>query len=347
MTQSSDSFSSTLESPARPAPAQPSSQGLSIALAVAALAASGGLWLYQQHVVRQQEIDVAKVLSAKQEQLVQITTHAAQLDERTRVLERELNTVNTKQTEALTQQAALASMYERLTRDETERALIDVERMLSLVSQQLQLTGDVPGALAALETIEGQLAGANRAELIPVREALVHDIDRLKTLPYVDVVSVSTRLDQMVRNVDTLPLAIDVTPAKPEAKPARSDSRVRDLLSEFWAELSSLVRVREMDKPQALLLSPEQSFVLREHIKLRLLSARNSVQLRHGASFSEDIAAVKVYLRDYFDDEAGTVKHAQTELDRLAKLQLNAQLPTLRESLTAIRNARSAQGDAQ
>jgi uroporphyrin-III C-methyltransferase len=41
-----------------------------------------------------------------------------------------------------------------------------------------------------------------------------------------------------------------------------------------WAELSSLVRVSRIDQPEAVLLTPEQSFFARENLKLRLLNAR-------------------------------------------------------------------------
>jgi uroporphyrin-3 C-methyltransferase len=39
-------------------------------------------------------------------------------------------------------------------------------------------------------------------------------------------------------------------------------------------EARNLVRVSRIDNPEAVLLSPEQTFFLRENLKLKLLNAR-------------------------------------------------------------------------
>ena len=54
-------------------------------------------------------------------------------------------------------------------------------------------------------------------------------------------------------------------------------------------ELRSLVRVSRIEDPDAALLSPEQSFFLRENLKLRLLNARLGLLSRQIESARGDL----------------------------------------------------------
>ncbi|WP_230369756.1 uroporphyrinogen-III C-methyltransferase [Paludibacterium denitrificans] len=68
--------------------------------------------------------------------------------------------------------------------------------------------------------------------------------------------------------------------------------------------LGELVHIRRLDKPEALLLSPEQAFFLRENLKMRLLDARLALIQRDGTTFAADIDAAQRYAQRYFDSNA-------------------------------------------
>jgi uroporphyrin-3 C-methyltransferase len=72
-------------------------------------------------------------------------------------------------------------------------------------------------------------------------------------------------------------------------------------VADISQSLGELVHIRRMDKPEALLLSPEQSFFLRENLKMRLLDARLALLQRDGTTFSADINAAQDYVQRYFD----------------------------------------------
>ena len=59
--------------------------------------------------------------------------------------------------------------------------------MLLVASQQLQLAGNVPSALTALQLADAKLQRLDRPQFVPLRRALSRDMDRLKAVPYVDV----------------------------------------------------------------------------------------------------------------------------------------------------------------
>src|SRR3954467_9694856 len=140
-------------------------------------------------------------------------------------------------TESQSQQLALEALYQDLSRNRDEWQLAEIEQVLAIASQQLQLAGNVRAALLALQLAESRLSRADRPQFVPIRRALARDIDRLKSLPTLDLPGMSMRIDHLAAQVDTLPLDFDErvesnTPAQ-EAMPA--DER------RFWSRLSAEV----------------------------------------------------------------------------------------------------------
>ena len=102
----------------------------------------------------------------------------------------------------------LEEMYRDLSRNADDRLLSEVEQMLVLASQQLQLAGNVRGALAALQAADQRLARAEKLAAAPLRRALAQDMDRLKALPQVDTVGIAVKLDNLIGQCRPLPLLI-------------------------------------------------------------------------------------------------------------------------------------------
>src|SRR5918992_3049481 len=111
--------------------------------------------------------------------------------------------------ESQSQQLALEALYQELSRNRDEWQLAEIEQVLAIASQQLQLAGNVRAALLALQLAEGRLARADRPQFLPIRRALARDIERLKTLPTLDLPGMSMRIDGLAAQVDSFPLAFD------------------------------------------------------------------------------------------------------------------------------------------
>jgi uroporphyrin-3 C-methyltransferase len=163
-------------------------------------------------------------------------------------------------------------------------------------------------------------------------------MDRLKAVPYVDVPGLSLRLDQAIVAVDTLPLALEERlPPPAQAAPAKDEPAWRRFMRELGDELRSLVRIENLDRPEAPLLTPPQQFFLRENLKLRLLSARFNLLFRDQANFRADLAAADAWLNRYYDTRARPVQSLQTLLKELRKTDMSTELPGLAGSLDAVR----------
>jgi uroporphyrin-3 C-methyltransferase len=110
------------------------------------------------------------------------------------------------------------------------------------------------------------------------------------------------------------------------------------LSSEMWAEVSQLIRVRSVETSDALLLSPTQAYYARENLKLRLLNARLALLSRNEGAFRSDMIASQDAITKYFDTRARQTQIAQALLKQIQTSNLSIEMPTLSESLNAVRN---------
>lgn len=112
------------------------------------------------------------------------------------------------------------------------------------------------------------------------------------------------------------------------------------MVGEVWSDLLSLVRIERIDSSETPLLAPDQSFFLRENLKLRLLGARLALLARDQASYRTDLAVAAQWLQRYFDAESPMVVSSTREIDQLSKSDIRIELPDVGASLDAVRNYR-------
>ncbi|UUZ55105.1 uroporphyrinogen-III C-methyltransferase [Massilia sp. H-1] len=129
-----------------------------------------------------------------------------------KVLQEKVTTLENRQQEAQSQQLALEQLYQDLSKNRDEWALAEIEQVLSTASQQLQLSGNVQGALIALQNADRSLSRSDKPQFITIRRAIAKDIDKLKALPTVDTVGVALRIDNAIGLIDTLPMLADEKP---------------------------------------------------------------------------------------------------------------------------------------
>ena len=216
----------------------------------------------------------------------------------------------------------------------------EIEQILTVASQQLQLAGNVQAALLGLQTAEGRLARSDRPQFIPLRRVLNRDIERLKAAPNLDIAGMALRLDNLIASVDTLPLQFDErtqSPPKPAGSAAANGVWAR-VLTEVWDEMKQLVRIRNVDRPDAALLSPTQAYFLRENLQLRLLNARQALLARDPTRFRTDLETARTWMTRYYDTRAKSTATALASLKQLSAGSINVELPTIADSLAAVRN---------
>jgi uroporphyrin-3 C-methyltransferase len=280
------------------------------------------------------------------------------VQEQTKELQAKVGALESRQAEAQSQQLALEQLYQDLSKNRDEWALAEIEQVLSTASQQLQLAGNVQGALIALANADRSLSRTDKPQFITIRRAIAKDTEKLKALPGIDMAGVALRLDNVIAQVDTLPMLADTKPVAPSelarktrpasgkpGAPAPAPNAITTGLQqvwtswtgEMWDEVRQLIRVRSVDTPEALMLSPSESYFTRENLKLRLLNARLALLSRNEAAFRSDLIAAQDTLVKYFDTRARTTQAAQATLRQVQSNNLAIDMPTLADSLNAVR----------
>lgn len=266
----------------------------------------------------------------------------------------------TRLSEVALQRSQLDELMQSLSRSRDENLVVDVESALRLAQQQAQLTGSVEPLLAALKTADQRLARAAQPRLNAVRRALVSDTDKIKAAAVTDIPSLLVKLDEIGRLVEDLPVLNTVTAVarveKQDAPSKASNAKsvantsanqgidwqrsVQNFMHSNWqivrAELVKLVRVSRIENPDAVLLSPEQTYFLRENLKLKILNARLGLLGRQIQSAKSDLASVENEVRKYSDPTSKQVQTLQSALSQVQTQLGNASIPALEASLSAL-----------
>lgn len=298
-------------------------------------------WLDAHTQLNQTQQEVARRLSeveaANKTNLLLVT----QNQELVRELGGKLSLLESKYAETQNQRTALESLYQEMSSSRDLTALAEVEQMLLIAGQQLQLSSNVKAALIAMQQAESRL---QRPALAPLKKRIAQDIDKLRALPNVDVPGINQRLDSVIAAVDSLPLAQDIRlQSQPQTHAATTEPAPgawKRFWHEVWLEVSDLVRIENTQQQEMPLLSPTQTFFLRENLKLRLLSARMALVTRDEVSFRRDLKTSQEWLRRYFDPKSGASAQALSTLQKLAASNIVIDMPDISGSLEAVRNYR-------
>ena len=114
-------------------------------------------------------------------------------------------------------------------------------------------------------------------------------------------------------------------------------------LNTIWqatlVEAKDLMRVSRIEHADAMLMAPEQSFFVRENIKLKLLNARLAILARQFDAARSDIGTAQTSLSKYFDSNSRRTHQAQAVLAQLQSHLQSTQQPALDDTLTSLSTA--------
>jgi len=251
----------------------------------------------------------------------------------------------TRVAEVALQRSQLEELMQSLSRSRDENLVVDIESAVRLALQQAQVTGSVEPLLAALKSGDLRIARAAQPRLAPLQRAMQRDADRLRSSASADSGEALQKLDELMRSVDDLPPLNAVAMRgsglnawQPEPIPADAAWWERVLLT-IRAEARSLVRVGRIERPEAVLLAPDQTYFLRENLKLKLLNARLSLLSRQVDAARSELATVAASLNRYFDPASRRTQAAATQLQQLQALMKTAEPPRIDDTLSALATA--------
>jgi uroporphyrin-3 C-methyltransferase len=103
-----------------------------------------------------------------------------------------------------------------------------------------------------------------------------------------------------------------------------------------WGEARTLLRVTRIEHPEAALVSPDQSFFLRENFKLRLLNARLALLSRQFDTAQADLRDTQETLTRYFDARSRKVTGVAELLRQVAGQARQVTVPRPDDTLAAL-----------
>lgn len=312
----------------------------SAVVAVATLMACVLLWqkvsAMQEHLARQSGDAISQASdakgSARQAQDLAIETAA------------KLAITDARLSEVALQRTQVEELIQSLSRSRDENLVADLDSAVRLAQQQAQLTGSVEPLLSALKTAETRLARAAQPRLAAVQRAVAHDVARIRATPLSDTPTLLLQLDELTVLADDLPLVNAVGQNRPADPLAR---KPQEAMSAWWlrigaelqAQAKDLVRVSKIAEPEAALLSPEQSFFLRENFKLRILNARVGLMSRQIEPARADLASASSLLKRYFAPASRKTQTAALVLQQLQDRMRLLEVPRIEETLAALSTA--------
>lgn len=313
---------------------------LLLGLAVAGLVLSLLLW----QRVGQLQTDVAHRSAQSNTQSIEARTLSQQaqtlaLDQAAR-----LGSVENQVKDLGLQRARLEALVTQITRTQDDNLLVEINGAVRLAQQQMDLTGSTEPMLTALRRARQRLDQASLPQLGNLQRAINADVERLQGASMVDGLAIQRRLDELQRQIDDLTLRNDVAQWSAPAAPAQAAtpatttavSNWQQWWQSVWADLRQLVRVSRVDRPESILIAPDQAYFLRENLKLRLLHARVDLASRQYARVRSELTLVANEVERYFEPTARSTQQLLVALGQIQAQVHDVHMPEITETLTAL-----------
>ncbi len=321
-----------------------------VLLAAFSAAAVMFAWNTQQRV-KALESELVKRQQDAAGQATEARVAAREAQELAREAAAKLALLDARVSETTMQRSQFEELIGSLARSRDENVLADLEAAVRVAMQQTAITGSADPLVVVLKQADERLARYNQPRLERVRRAVAQDLDRAKAAGVTDIAVLTIRLDEVIRTVDELPLlsvpeprraaarAAPAASAASAAAPRAWNDRWRDVADHLWAEVKSLVRVTKIDQPEAMLVAPEQTWFLRENLKLRLLNARLALLSRQFDTAQSDLRDAQAALDRYFDRGSRRVNSAIELVRQVSSQARLVNVPRPDATLAAIATA--------
>jgi len=224
--------------------------------------------------------------------------------------------------------------------------LTETQASAQLLSDSVLAGGNINAALVMLDAIESRIVRHPAKEkLVAVRVAIATDRQRLLALRAVDLQQAAAQIEAIILDIDSLPLITSAAASAPidsghAASPSAGLPAIQSMIEAIQSRLAGMVRIRRVENPEAIFLSPEQGALVTERLRLRLLSARIALVARQDKIFAQDIGQAEKILAEVFESQNSRVMAHRKTLAGIKGLIEKIPLPTalaLTEALNAVR----------
>jgi len=198
-------------------PARPSwPRWAGLALAVAAAASLMIAWQARQRVA-DLESELVRRQAASQDEAAEARLLARQASDAATQATARLALLDARLAETTAQRTQVEDLLRAVNRNRGDNVLGEIEASVRIAMQQSAVTASVEPLVALLKQVEDRLKHEAQPQLEPLRLAIARDLDRISRADTVNVPALSLKIDDVVRQVDELPLL-----SEPHAVPRRA-----------------------------------------------------------------------------------------------------------------------------
>jgi uncharacterized protein HemX len=229
-------------------------------------------------------------------------------------------------------------------------ALADLQTLIDECQSRLRMGTDPARVLDTLLVAQKHTTLLSPSVATRVQAALQADIARLRRAPDLNRVATVARLDDLLAEVDHWHALADPTHAArgpvaaeapghqgPEAALGVNSSWGERLRAWMAAQFGDLVRVQVVGNAPVVPLAPVQQAVLKDRIRIQLLSLRQGVLLRDRVIVRTESAALNQLIGQSFDSADPAVAAAVTSLHAIGEGAQGTD-PSLDDTLAALRS---------
>jgi uroporphyrin-III C-methyltransferase len=319
------------------------------------LAGAASVFAWQQRADNHSlERELVRRQQESQEAVTEAKALARAAAEASRDAQSRAAVIETQVADSTVQRSQIESLMLTLNRTRDEQVVDEIESQLRSAVQQATWTGRSEPLIAAMKEADQRLASMGSTRLAAVRRALARDLQRVTAAAAFDGALLAQRIDEVLRQVEALPLTQHAPAANDKPAPAAGATHPhpsealpltwRDHAARLWQrwtrdvseEARSLVRIARIEQPGAMLLEPTQAYFVRRNLELRLLTARMALLSRQTDVAQSDLKEARRILEAWFDRQSQRVVGARQTLEQVAAAAASAALPRPDETLTAL-----------
>ncbi len=271
-------------------------------------------------------------LSLKEELQQQVTALEQQVTGLSKQLKEQAN--RQENTRSFVQQS-LASA----NRSQLEWGLNEALYILHLAGHRLLIERDIPGTIAALEITSTRLHELNDPRLLPVRESISRQIQKLKTVSDPDWAGISLQLNNLLDRIRQD--GVNARPApSPRSEPRQPDSQ--ESPPELWQKLAGRVKnfiddsitITRKASPSGPSAEHRGETEAHEFLRARLLSAKYALARRDSRGYHHELESALTWLET--STPGSNLSELADELGALNSVNLEPELPDISEPGTLL-----------
>ncbi len=228
--------------------------------------------------------------------------------------------LKTQVSQLVADQALIESTVRNINPSQTSILVYQLNAIITSANQSLNLYHDLPSTIKLLSYAKQILTANSDPIFMDLKINLTKDLDRIQAQNSYDNVMLASQIDNLYN--ETTHLRVVAPEVKPVAQ-STNNSVWHKMLLNIKNSIFSLVKVEKTNQAVADLIVPENESVIRQHLQIDLLNARQALLTRNQGLWSNSLSDAENLVRHYFIADQLTLGQLQI-INQLQNVSLSA-----------------------